>query len=139
MNVRRRDRLADRDLGGLVDVLLADGESDEAWQVVLENPEWEPRRTAVDALAEAREPFVPGDAFEIYLRLADLELRDAGRPAYTRAVAILRKAARAAKADDREDEFTEHVAIFTTAIGGVPRSSRSSTKQSSPELAPDWG
>ena len=63
-------------------------------------------------LAEAREPSVPGDAFEIYLRLADLELQDAGRPANTRAVAILRKAARAAKGDDREDEFTEHVATL---------------------------
>ena len=55
---------------------------------------------------------MPGDAFGIYLRLADLELQEAGRPAYTRAVAILRKAARAAKVDDREGEFTEHVATL---------------------------
>jgi uncharacterized Zn finger protein len=55
---------------------------------------------------------VPGDAFGIYLRLADLEPQEAGRPAYTRAVAILKKAARAAKADDREGEFTAHVATL---------------------------
>ena len=46
------------------------------------------------------------------LRLADLELQDTGRPAYTRAVEILKKAARAAKADDRDGEFTEHVATL---------------------------
>ena len=107
-----RSVLAERDLGGLVDVLLTDGESDGAWQVAVDNPEWEPGKHRSMQLAEAREPFVPGDAFGIYLRLADLELQDAGRPAYTRAVAILKKAARAVKADDREDEFTEHVAML---------------------------
>jgi len=107
-----RSVLAERDLGGLVDVLLADGEPDEAWQVAVDNPEWEPGEQRSLRLAEAREPSVPGDAFGIYLRLADLELEEAGRPAYTRAIAILRKAARAAKADDREDDFAEHVATL---------------------------
>lgn len=107
-----RSVLAERDLGGLVDVLLADGEPDEAWQVAVDNPEWEPGEQRSMRLAEAREPSVPGDAFRVYLRLADLELQEAGRPAYARAVAILRKAARAAKADDREDEFADHVATL---------------------------
>jgi uncharacterized Zn finger protein len=107
-----RSVLTKRDLGALVDVLLADGELDEAWQVAVDNPGWEPGEQRSMRLAEAREPSVPGDAFGIYLRLADLELQDTGRPAYTRAVAMLKKAERAAKADDREDEFTEHVATL---------------------------
>ncbi len=104
--------LAERDLGGLVDVLLADGEPDAAWQVAVDNPEWDPSEHRWMRLAEAREPSVPGDAFEIYLRLADIELEETGRAAYTRAVAILKKAARAAKAADRKEEFAEHLATL---------------------------
>jgi uncharacterized Zn finger protein len=104
--------LGQRDLGGLVDALLADGEPDAAWQVALDNPEWDPGERRWMRMAEAREPSVPGDAFEIYLRLADLELEDSGRAAYMRAVAILKKAARAAAAADRKDEFAEHVATL---------------------------
>jgi len=107
-----RSVLTERDLGALVDVLLADGEPDEAWQVAVDNPGWDPGEQRSMRLAEAREPSVPGDAFGIYLRLADLELQDTGRPAYKRAVAILRKAARAANADGCEDEFIEHVATL---------------------------
>jgi hypothetical protein len=107
-----RSVLAERDLGGLVDVLLAEGEPDEAWQIVVANPEWEPGAQRSMRLAEAREPSAPGDAFGIYLGLADLELQETGRPAYTRAVAILRKAARASRADDRHDEFTDYMATL---------------------------
>jgi hypothetical protein len=51
-----RSVLAVHDLGGLVDVLLADGEPDVAWQVALENPEWDPGKHRWMRLAEAREP-----------------------------------------------------------------------------------
>jgi hypothetical protein len=104
-----RSVLAQRDLGGLIDVLLTDREPDAAWQVAVDHPEWDPGEHRWMRLAEAREPAVPGDAFEIYLRLADVELEETGRAAYTRAVAILKKAARAGKAADRRDEFGEHV------------------------------
>ncbi len=43
--------------------------------------------------AEACEASAPGDAFDVYLRLADLQLETAGKLAYVRAVAILKKAA----------------------------------------------
>jgi hypothetical protein len=109
---RARSILSEHDLGGLVDVLLADSEPDAAWQVTLDNPEWDPGEHQWMRLAEARDPSVPGDAFEVYLRLADLELEDTGRPAYVRATAILKKAARAAKAANRQDEFAEHVATL---------------------------
>ncbi len=105
-----RSVLAERDLGALVDVVLADGEPETAWQVAVANPDWDPSEHRWMRLAEAREASVPGDAFEIYLRLADLELEETGRTAYTRAVAILKKAARAANAAVRKDEFAEHVA-----------------------------
>jgi hypothetical protein len=81
-----RSVLTKRDLGALVDVLLADGELDEAWQVAVDNPGWEPGEQRSMRLAEAREPSVPGDAFGIYLRLADLELQDK----FTEHVATLR-------------------------------------------------
>jgi hypothetical protein len=49
---------------------------------------------------------------------------------------MLRNAARVGKAAGREDEFTEHVATLRDHHGGVPRSSLSSTKRGSPEVAP---
>ena len=47
----------------------------------------------------------PGDALDVYLSLANIELETTGRPSYVRAVAILKKALRAAKAADRQDAF----------------------------------
>ena len=89
-----RSILAERDLGGLVDVLLADKEPDAAWQVATENPEWDPGQRRWMHLAEAREPSHPGEAMEVYLQLADRELETTGRPAYMRATRILKRAAR---------------------------------------------
>ena len=102
--------LAERDLGGLVDVLLDDGEPDSAWQVPQGHPEWDPGRQRWMRLAEAREPSAPGDAFDVYVRLADVELETTGKAAYVRATAIFAKAARAASAADRQADFAEHVA-----------------------------
>jgi hypothetical protein len=107
--------LAEHDLGGLVDVLLADGEPDAAWRVPGERPEWNPGAQRWMRLAEAREPSVPGEAFEVYLRLADVELETTGKAAYVRATAVLKKAARAAKAADREAEFADHLAALREA------------------------
>jgi uncharacterized Zn finger protein len=104
--------LAEHDLGGLVDVLLADGEPDAAWQVSGEHPEWDPGAQRWMRLAEAREPSVAGDSFDVYLRLADVELETTGKAAYVRATTILKKAAHAAKAADRQAEFAEHLAAL---------------------------
>ena len=102
--------LAERDPGGLVDVLLADGEPEAAWQVPGAHPDWDPGPQRWVRLAEAREASAPGDALDVYLRLADLQLETTGKAAYVRAVAILKKAAQAARAADRQGEFAAHLA-----------------------------
>jgi hypothetical protein len=107
---RARAVLAEHDLGGLIDVLLADGEPEAAWRVPREHPGWDPGAQRWMRLAEAREPSAPGDALDVYLSLADIELETTGRASYVRAVAILKKAVRAAIAADRQDELAKHVA-----------------------------
>jgi len=104
--------LAERDPGGLVDVLLADGEPEAAWQVPGAHPDWDPGPQRWMRLAEARETSAPGDALDVYLRLADLQLETTGKAAYVRAVAILKKAAQAARAADRQGEFAAHLAAL---------------------------
>lgn len=101
--------LAERDPGGLVDVLLGDGEPEAAWQVPGAHPDWDPGPQRWMRLAEAREASAPGDALDVYLRLADLQLETTGKAAYVRAVAILKKAAQAARAADRQGEFAAHL------------------------------
>lgn len=107
-----RAALAERDLGGLVDVLLSDGEPEAAWQVPESHPEWDPGPERWLRLAEAREPSAPGDALDVYLRLADHELETTGKSAYVRAVGILKQAGKSARAAGREAEFAEHVAAL---------------------------
>ena len=104
--------LAEHDLGGLVDVLLADGEPEAAWQVPGTHPDWDPGPQRWIRLAEARETSAPGDALDVYLRLADLQLETTGKAAYVRAVAILKKAAQAARAAERQGEFAAHLAAL---------------------------
>jgi uncharacterized Zn finger protein len=95
-----------------VDVLLADGEPEAAWRVPVTNPDWDPGPQRWMRLAEAREVAAPGDALNVYLRLADLQLETAGKAAYAQAVAILKKAAQAARASERQGEFTAHLAAL---------------------------
>jgi hypothetical protein len=104
-----RSVLAAQDLGGLVDVLLADKEPDVAWQVATERPAWDAGQRRWMRLAEAREPSNPGDAMDVYLRLADRELETADRSAYTRATRILKRAAHAAAVAHQTTEFTDHL------------------------------
>jgi uncharacterized Zn finger protein len=104
--------LAEHDLGGLVDVLLADGEPEAAWQVPGAHPDWDPGPQRWMRLAEAREASSPGDALDVYLRLADLQLETTGKPAYVRATTILKKAAQAARASDRQGAFAAHLAAL---------------------------
>lgn len=107
-----REVLAEHDLGGLVDVLLADGEPEAAWHVPGTHPDWDPGTQRWMRLAEAREASVPGDALDVYLRLADLQLETTGKAAYVRAVAILKKAAQAARAAERQGTFAAHLAAL---------------------------
>jgi uncharacterized Zn finger protein len=104
-----REALAGRDLSGLVDVLLADGEPDAAWQTAVDRPETDFGEQQWMRLAEARESSHPADAVAVYLRLADTELETTGRAAYTRAARILSRAARAAARADQQDAFTDHM------------------------------
>jgi hypothetical protein len=95
--------------GGLVDVLLGDGEPDAAWQVIVDNPTWDPGAHRRMRLAEAREPDHPADALAVYLALAEVELETADRSSYKSAAGILKRARRAAKAAKRDDLFGEYL------------------------------
>jgi hypothetical protein len=63
----------------LIDVLLANGEGNAAWQVPRENPNCDPDAYRWMCLAQAREPSAPGDALNVYLRLSEIELEATGR------------------------------------------------------------
>jgi uncharacterized Zn finger protein len=101
--------LAARDTGGLIDALLTDGDTDEAWHAAtsgdpqLASSQWE-------RLAKARERAAPHEAMEVYLRLADDALEQADKRAYRVAVRHLKAARRTAAAADRTTAFREHLA-----------------------------
>ena len=109
--VAARAVLADRDPAGFIDALLADGESDEAWNAAtsttreLASSQWQ-------RLAEAREASDPADAMAVYLRLTDDVLQQADRHAYQSAVRLLKAARRAATAADLSGEFSAHLAAL---------------------------
>lgn len=100
--------LAERDLPGLIDALLADGEPEAAWTVATA---WDRQLLPSQWLriAEAREPTEPADALTVYLRLVDLALLDANKGAYKEGVRHLKAARRAATSADRAPEFTENL------------------------------
>lgn len=107
-----REVLGARDLGGLVDALLADGDVDAAWTAATDaNPE-----TIGDQrwarLAEEREATHPAAALNVYLRLVDSTLQQADRRNYRVAAKQLKRAQKAAAAADLSDEFAEHLAAL---------------------------
>ena len=104
-----RDALEVCDRGALVDVLLAEGEVDQAWAVAGSAGESEIGRRRWQVLADARMKSDPADALDVFLNLADQELTIAGRPSYARAIKLLKKAARSAEAAGRAAVFDEHV------------------------------
>ncbi len=104
-----RSTLSDNDRGALVDVLLADDEPETAWRVATEQGDWDAGDRRWMRLAVARETSNPGDALEVYLRLADKELETTGRAAYTRATRILTQAKLVAARAGRTAEFAEHL------------------------------
>ena len=107
-----RSVLEAQDLGGLVDVLIDDGEPEAAWTIADEHLDWDPGRRRWKRLAESRESSHPADAMAVYFRLADSELETTGRSSYIRAAVLLKKARRAADAAGRREEFSEHVAAL---------------------------
>lgn len=93
-----------------ITALLSDADLDLAWDVAIGVP-----RDELDArqwlrLAESREREHPGDALEVYQATAEDVLLTADRRAYSDGVRILTKAARAAEAADRGEDFSEHIA-----------------------------
>lgn len=104
-----RAMLAARDLGALVDVLLADGDTDEAWDVATGDAGWDPGARRWGLLAEAREPSDPAGAMGVYLRLVESTLRTADKRAYRAATGQLKRARRAAGAAGLSEEFDEYL------------------------------
>lgn len=102
--------LRERDLGGLVDALLAEVDVEEAWAVANEDPDWDPGLARRLRLAEAREPQRPEQALPWYLLVVDELLLETGRPAYARAVPVLKHARRAADAAGQAEWLAIRVA-----------------------------
>ena len=105
-----RETLGSIDRGGLVDVLLSDGEPDAAWTLAMSDPHWDPGPQRWLRLAKAREAASPADAFNVYLSLADLALETAGRATYARAIGLLRRARGAATLAGSQEAFRLHLA-----------------------------
>jgi uncharacterized Zn finger protein len=80
--------------------------------VTVEHPDFDAGEQGWMRLAEVREAIEPGEALNVYLRLADVQLETTGRSAYMRAVVILKKAARASAAANRQAEFDLHMAAL---------------------------
>ena len=104
--------LRDRDRGELVDALLVEGDAGAAWTAATAPPAWDPGLARRTRLAEARERTRPDEALAWYLQLVDEHLLQTGRPAYARAISVLKRARRAAQAGGRAD-------AFATALAGL--------------------
>ncbi len=102
--------LRERDLGGLVDALLADGDIEEAWSVAHEDPDWDPGLQQRLCLAEAREAQRPDQALPWYMLVVDELLSETGRRAYARAIPVLKHARRAAEAAGQNEWFATRLA-----------------------------
>jgi hypothetical protein len=98
------------DIGSLVDALLEEGDVEEAWSVAHEDAEWDPGLQRRLRLAEAREPQRPDQALDWYMLVVDEVLVETGRPAYARAVAVLKKARRAAETAGESERLASRIA-----------------------------
>jgi uncharacterized Zn finger protein len=104
-----RRALREHDRGSYVDALLEEGDADTAWTVATEDPTWDPGGDRRVRLAEAREPTRPDEALSLYMLVAGQELLQTGRPAYARAIAMLKRARRAASAAGQERWFSDQL------------------------------
>jgi hypothetical protein len=110
LRVGARNLLGARDRGGLVDVLLDDGEPDAAWALATAEPGWEVGEHRWKRLAEVRASTHPADAMTVWFRLVDEVLITANKQAYQSAVRYLTAAKKAAIAADATVEFEVRVA-----------------------------
>jgi len=109
--VAARQVLAARDVGGLVDALLRDGDTSAAWDAATgSTADLGDQRWA--QLAEAREATEPAAALGVYLRLIESTLQTADRRAYRSAAKQLKRAQKAATAAGLVEEFDEHLAAL---------------------------
>jgi uncharacterized Zn finger protein len=104
-----RRALRERDRSSYVDALLQEGDAETAWTVATEDPTWDPGGDRRARLADAREPTRPDEALSLYMLVAEEELLQTGRRAYTRAIAMLKRARRAASAAGQEQGFSDHL------------------------------
>jgi uncharacterized Zn finger protein len=104
-----RRALRERDCGSYVDALLQEGDADTAWVVATEDPTWDPGGDRRARLAQAREPTHPDEALSLYMLVAGEELLQTGRRAYARAIAILKRARRAAGAAGQDRWFSDQL------------------------------
>lgn len=102
--------LRERDLGGLVDALLGEGDVEQAWEVAHEDPDWDPGLQRRLRLAEAREARQPEQALPWYMLAVDEILLETGRTACARAIPVLKHARRAAEAAGQSDWFVSRIA-----------------------------
>lgn len=105
-----RSVLGARDRGALIDVLLADGEVDAAWQLATSDDSWYAGDKRWAVLAEAREPTNPAASVGAYMRLVESELRTADKNAYRAAVGHLKRARRAAIAAELSADLDGYIA-----------------------------
>jgi uncharacterized Zn finger protein len=105
-----REVLGLRDRGGLVDVLLEDGDIEQAWSVANAVGDWHPGADQLKRLAEAREKSHPASAMGVYLSLAEAALMHADRRNYQIAIRHLKAARRAAEAAGGVGEFSGYLA-----------------------------
>lgn len=111
MRAESRRVLGVHDPGGLVDVLLADGEPEAAWALATADPVgWEVGEGRWKRLAEARGVTHPGDAMVVWFRLVDEVLTTADKRSYQAAVRYLKAARKAATRADALVEFEVRVA-----------------------------
>lgn len=123
--------MRERDLGGLVDALLDEGEVEEAWSVAHENADWEPGLSQRLRLAEAREAQRPDQALPWYMLVVDELLIETGRRSYARAVPVLSALAALPRRQARPSGSRPKSRIFASSTVAAQRSSRCSTRPAS--------
>lgn len=101
--------LAARDPGGYVDVLLDEGDVDDAWAVATKGDEWKVGAERWERLAKAREQTHPVDAMNLYLGLVETTLEKADTRAYGVGVRLLKSAKRAAIAAEATADLESYV------------------------------
>jgi hypothetical protein len=124
-----REVLAARDVGGLIDALLADGDFDAAWDAAsgADTADLGDQRWA--RLAEAREATEPAVALGVYLRLIDSTLQTADRRAYRSAAKQLKERRRQLQQPGCPKSSMSTWPPCANNIAAVQASSRFSTRR----------